>query len=152
MSPEPAQEPQRNPDQTVSQSTTYQKWSPSAVLSQHNSDGSRSHESTDSPSTQAASSTHSHSHSGDHSNATAPQRELPGRFFDADPEDLFTLIGTSPPLTQPTCLPSSCRTMMALRSILLTSRDSTRVRRRALALPPIYAVWPSTRPWTSRVC
>ncbi|KAI3618558.1 hypothetical protein CBS9595_002921 [Malassezia furfur] len=70
------------------------KWSPSAVLAQrapsnappssHSSDSHSTHATSSAPSPQIG--------SNDPAKPAAAQRELPGRFFDCDPEDLFTLI------------------------------------------------------------
>lgn len=79
------------------QGTMTQKWSSSAVLSQISRDTSYSFD-PNNPS--------SRSSEGTSTDGTSPstsfgalaqkpaenQRELPGRFYEADPEDLFTLI------------------------------------------------------------
>ena len=81
----PAQEDRRTPE----------KWSPSAVLSQHrDAPPAASTECDSKPTNTANSGPPAPSQNTEQAKAPAPQRELPGRFFDCEPEDLFVLIGT----------------------------------------------------------
>lgn len=72
-----------------------QKWSPSAILSQISREGAHSFD-PNNPSNRSSDGTSSDGHSTSSSSGSQKpmenQRELPGRFYDADPEDLFTLI------------------------------------------------------------
>lgn len=81
------------------QNTMAQKWSSSAVLSQISRKGSFSFDPSN-PSSRSSDGTSSDGHNTSSSYGSQKplenQRELPGRFYEADPEDLFTLISSYP--------------------------------------------------------
>lgn len=91
----------QTPQRRTHGSANIPKWSPSAVFSHFSSGSSRSYDSSD---ILSSSGTRSSDGSIQHSPAfnviaqaqeTADEKkELPARFYDADPEDLFTLISS----------------------------------------------------------
>lgn len=107
------------------------KWSPSVVLAQRAPDAPASSQSSDSHSTHATTSSAPSPQiaSTDTSKPPTPQRELPGRFFDCDPEDLFTLIGTCAAHSRPEDM--LLQLMSHNDSIPLHPSDLTRFHSRA---------------------